>query len=212
MVFTGKDLDKAAVCWLEDRFVRLARSVGRTNVTTKSTSNTHLKESKIASMQEFCDNVQVLLPVLNFHILEPTSVSAEASHLGKSAPTQQAGRQVSELQEVHAGEGIHVFCKSKRGADAEGIVSSDYPKSKSLTVLEGSRTATTETECFSQKTKSYSLWSDLIERGIIENGVFTRSYTFNSPSSAAEIVLLTSANGRKEWKTEEGVALKDLSD
>ena len=50
----------------------------------------------------------------------------------------------------------------------------------------------------------------LISSGIIKDFVFTENYTFPSPSAAASVVSGRSANGLKEWKTKEGILLKDL--
>jgi hypothetical protein len=40
--------------------------------------------------------------------------------------------------------------------------------------------------------------------------VLTQDYAFDSPSSAAGVLLGRAANGRKEWKDEQGKTLKQL--
>lgn len=70
--FVGSDLNKALIRYLENRLVDKTRQCGRYAVLTKATySSTVLKESQIASMEEFLDNVEVLLSALGFRVLVP---------------------------------------------------------------------------------------------------------------------------------------------
>lgn len=62
VIFIGRDLNKALIRYLENRFVEMARNCKRCNVLTKNTyHNTVMKESQIAVMEEFIDNVKFLL-------------------------------------------------------------------------------------------------------------------------------------------------------
>ena len=62
VIFIGRDLNKALIRYLENRFVEMARNCNRCNVITKNTyHNTVMKESQIAVMEEFIDNVKFLL-------------------------------------------------------------------------------------------------------------------------------------------------------
>ena len=52
VVFTGRDLNKALIRYLENRFVEIARASKRYLVLTKNTNrNTVMKESQIAVME-----------------------------------------------------------------------------------------------------------------------------------------------------------------
>jgi Domain of unknown function (DUF4357) len=57
-----------------------------------------------------------------------------------------------------------------------------------------------------------TLRARLVEDGVLVadcSGLrFTKSYVFNSPSTAAGVVLGRSANGRIEWKDQTGATLK----
>ncbi len=59
-----------------------------------------------------------------------------------------------------------------------------------------------------------TLRSSLSERGIVgqngDNMRFTQDYIFDSPSTAAAVVLGANANGRIEWKDVEGRTLKEI--
>jgi hypothetical protein len=54
----------------------------------------------------------------------------------------------------------------------------------------------------------------LLAQGILspqgDQLIFTQDYAFDSPSSAAGVLLGRSANGRREWKTVDGHTLKEL--
>ena len=54
VIFVGRDLNKALIRYLENRFVEIARTSKRYTVLTKNTyHNTVMKESQIAVMEEF---------------------------------------------------------------------------------------------------------------------------------------------------------------
>ena len=65
VIFVGRDLNKALIRYLENRFVEIARNCKRYEVLTKNTyRNTVMKESQIAVMEEFIDNVKILISAL----------------------------------------------------------------------------------------------------------------------------------------------------
>ena len=80
VIFLGRDLNKALIRYLEDRFVQIARECKRYNVLTKNTySRTVIKEAHIAAMEEFIDNVRVLINALGYKVLEPTVQNTSSS-------------------------------------------------------------------------------------------------------------------------------------
>ncbi|WRK55154.1 hypothetical protein SD457_10260 [Coprobacillaceae bacterium CR2/5/TPMF4] len=98
VVFTGRDLNKALIRYLENRSVEIARECGRYQILTKNTyKNTVMKESQIASMEEFIDNVKIIINTLGYKVLEPVSHADEKT--------------------------VYLYCKGS-GANAKGFVSS----------------------------------------------------------------------------------------
>lgn len=81
IAFTGRDLNKALIRFLEDRLVKMARECGRNKVLTKATYETALKEAQVASMEEFIDNVRVLLNALGYRTLTPAPKSTEQTKM-----------------------------------------------------------------------------------------------------------------------------------
>lgn len=72
VLFVGRDLNKALIRYLENRLVEIARKSKRYIVLTKNTyRNTVMKESQIAAMEEFVDNIKILISSLGYKVLEP---------------------------------------------------------------------------------------------------------------------------------------------
>ena len=97
VIFVGRDLNKALIRYLENRFVEIAREFGRYAVLTKNTyKNTVMKESQIASMEEFIDNVKILINTLGYKVLVPAPKATDDT--------------------------VYLYCKGS-GASATGFVS-----------------------------------------------------------------------------------------
>ena len=180
VIFVGRDLNKALIRYLENRFVEIAKECGRYTVLTKNTyKNTFLKEAQIASMEEFIDNVKILINTLGYKVLVPVPKATD--------------------------ETVYLFCKGS-GASAKGFVSAG-----GFTVLEGSTVSDHIVPSLETCGKTYyNLRNALVKEGIIADRVFTRDYEFNAPSAASAVVLGHTSNGNVDWKTSDGVKLKDL--
>ena len=97
VAFVGSALNKALIRYLEDRLVKIARECGRYKILTKNTySKTVLKESQIASMEEFTDNINILIATLGYNVLTAIPHAADDTK--------------------------YIFCKGS-GADAKGFIS-----------------------------------------------------------------------------------------
>ena len=180
VIFVGRDLNKALIRYLENRFVEIAKECGRYTILTKNTyKNTVLKEAQIASMEEFIDNVKILINTLGYKVLVPVPKAND--------------------------ETIYLYCKGS-GASAKGFVSAG-----GFTVLEGSTVSDHTVPSLETKGKSYyNLRNALIKDGTISDRVFTRDYEFKAPSAASAVILGHTSNGNVDWKTADGVKLKDL--
>ena len=180
VIFVGRDLNKALIRYLENRFVEIAKECGRYTVLTKNTyKNTVLKEAQIASMEEFIDNVKILINTLGYKVLVPVPKAND--------------------------ETIYLYCKGS-GASAKGFVSAG-----GFTVLEGSTVSDHIVPSLETRGKTYyNLRNALIKDGTISDRVFTRDYEFKAPSAASAVILGHTSNGNVDWKTADGVRLKDL--
>lgn len=183
VVFIGRDLNKALIRYLENRFVEIARASKRYLVLTKNTyRNTVMKESQVAVMEEFIDNVKILINALGYKVLEPfaqmdsstTSVDDELLYITSGS--------VNATGKVTA-EGFVVFA---------GATVNEKMSLKSLSP-----------GMLKQRQK-------LFDSSKVENLITTEDILFSSSSAAADFILGYSASGPRTWKTKDGKSLKEI--
>lgn len=200
--FTGSSdqLNKTHVKFLEARLVQLATAAKRVNLENKTyPSLPSMSESERIRGEGFLRHILEILPILGVHAFE---VPKTPTILPKVTITpEQDVADSSNVQET-------LLYLRSRGVEATG-----YESSKGFVVREGSQAVKGAVP--SMETHTYSTLRNLL----IENGVLTDSgthltvsqdYIFDSPSAAAAALLGRSANGRTEWRTVEGVTLKEL--
>lgn len=183
VVFIGRDLNKALIRYLENRFVKIARESKRYLVLTKNTyQKTVMKESHIAVMEEFIDNVKILINALGYKVLEPfVQVDSSASTID------------DELLYITSGS-----------VNAIGKVTSE-----GFVVLAGA-TVNEKTSRKSLRSKIQKQRQKLINSSKVDNLVTTEDFLFSSSSSAADFVFGYSVSGPKTWKTKDGRTLKEI--
>lgn len=183
VVFVGRDLNKALIRYLENRFVEIARSSNRYIVLTKNTyRNTVMKESQLAVMEEFIDNVKVLINALGYKVLEPFS---------------QADSPESKMDDK-------TLSLSTGSASAYGKVTTE-----GFVVFAGAR-VNEKTSAKSLSAGAQKMRQKFFESGKIENLVTAVDILFSSPSAAADFILGYSVSGPQTWKTKDGRTLKDI--
>lgn len=183
VIFTGRDLNKAHIRYLENRFVDIAKSCKRCNILTKNTyKNTVLKESQIAVMEEFIANVKILLNTLGYKVLE-----------------QYASPNIDESS------GEDNLYLSSNSANATGRVTVE-----GFVVFKGAQV--NENMSVKSLSKGVQkLREKLFEEGKVKNLKTTEDLLFSSSSAAADFVLGYSVSGPMNWKNKEGISLKDLN-
>lgn len=181
VVIIGRDLNKALIRYLEDRLVALTRDAGRYQVLTKNTyKNTVLKESQVATMEEFLDNIKILISALGYKVLTPVPQATDST--------------------------VYLYCKGQSGANAKGFLSSEgFTVLKGSSISDH-----TVPSFESRGKTYFNLRNRLIEEKLIQEGVFVKDYEFSAPSAASAVVLGHTSNGNVDWKTETGIRLKDL--
>ena len=165
VLFTGRDLNKALIRYLENRLVEIARSSNRYKVLTKNTyKNTVLKESQISAMDEFIENIKVLLNALGYKVLEPLVVQ---NATGKADDTNEE------------------FILSAGSASAKGIVTSEGFVVYKGAVINGKISVKSVGDGIVRLRDKH------IKDGHIEDNVTTEDILFNSSSAAANFYLVT---------------------
>lgn len=190
VIFVGRDLNKALIRYLENRFVEIARSCKRYTVLTKNTyRNTVMKESQIAVMEEFVDNVKILINTLGYKVLEglnkPVAPQVDQVDIGKKELKLHLERNIKNVGKVEA-DGSRT---------SEGFV-----------VLQGSRIATVDDNTIPAILKEKRAKANIVD------GILQEDMLFSSPSYAAMFVIGKSANGLTSWKNDEGRTLKEVED
>lgn len=183
VIFVGRDLNKALIRYLENRFVEIARNSKRYIVLTKNTyRNTVMKESQIAVMEEFIDNVKILINALGYKLLEPFSqVESSASETDDEILYLTSGS--AKATGKVTTEGFVVF---------EGAVVNEKTSTKSLSA------------------GMQKLRQTLIDSDKVQNWKTTEDILFSSSSAAADFILGYSVSGPQMWKTKDGRTLKDI--
>lgn len=192
IVFTSKDtnLNKAHVQRLESRLVELASRAKRCVLDNgNAPAPPSLSEADEAMAEGFLDDVLLCLPILGYSVFES----------GAAVVTRDAD------------ETLHL---SAKGIEARG-----QETAAGFVVLEkseavGNDKLTPSLLAYFSHVKE--LRDELIRQGVMvpsgDNFVFTQDYVFGSPSTAAAVLMGRSANGRVDWKTQDGRTLKELQE
>lgn len=188
IVFISKDenLNKAHIKYLENRLHQIASNVNRYEVKNSNTPTLpSIAESDQAEMEEFIENIKMLVNILGFKVFE----------------------ELRQTKENTSKSDNKLYIKAARGADAQGQQTSD-----GFVVFQGSEVATTIVNSYPDAMNK--LRSKLTEEKVIieenEKLILQTDYLFSSPSAAAAIVMGRSANGLVEWKSSKGKSLKDI--
>jgi Domain of unknown function (DUF4357) len=185
VAFTSKDenLNKAHVRYLEARLVRLASKAGRVELLNGTApALPKLSEPDRADMEAYLREMLVILPLLGVVAFEEIDTRAPPA------------------------ERMHLKGKGAQatGADtAEGFV-----------VYEGSLARIDAVPSIHPylQTQRQRLQAEGV---LVPDGAhlrFTRAHLFDSPSTAAGVLLGRTANGRIEWKSPSGQTLKQIQE
>lgn len=182
VIFTGRDLNKALIRYLEDRFVSEARKAKRYTVLTKNTyGKTVLKESQIAAMEEFIDNVRVLINALGYKVLEPMVLNSSVSQTDNEKLIFTMG-----------------------GASGEGYVTTE-----GFVLLAGAKLNEKVSE--KSMTKGFlEQRNKLLAAGKIKDLVTTEDILFSSSSAAGAVLAGYNVSGPMNWKDASGKSLKEI--
>lgn len=182
VIFTGRDLNKTLIRYLEDRLVVLARDSKRYKVLTKNTyAKTVIKESQVAAMEEFIDNIKVLINTLGYKVLEPTIQLSTGGSEEQEVLYLNTGN--ASAKGITTTEGFVIF--------AGAIVN----KKTSAKSLNKNMAAKREKLLASDKVKDYVTTEDIL---------------FSSSSAAADFITGYSVSGPACWKNSVGKTLKEI--
>jgi len=184
--FVSKDrsLNKAHVQHLEAQLVRIAREAKRSFFDNlNEPQKPSLSEAEIADVESFLEDCLSIFPLLGLSAFQKVGLS-----------------KVKKQQLLTI--------------ESKGIKVTGYESPEGFIVKEGSQAVKVEVPSIHHYMSV--LRRELMETGVlVESGdalVFTQDYFFNSPSTAAGVVLGRTANGRIEWKNSKGETLKHIQE
>ncbi|UZF48263.1 GIY-YIG nuclease family protein [Rhodococcus rhodochrous] len=191
IVLTSKDsnLTKAHGRYLEARFISLARTAKRSEVTNANSGTTGidnlLPEADLSDMEYYIEQAQIVLPVLQVDVFRSSDTLVEANPTEKTA--------LEDVSDVVFVTGL----KGQAWARAHEI-------DGEFTVMEGSRAK----RWAGTVTAYRALQEKLINDGTLHADTdpnwlrFTHDQVFSSASAASATILGRNSNGKLEWKVE----------
>lgn len=183
--FTGPTLNKTLVRYLEKRAVEIAKDVNRYTVLTIQTfSNTVISEYDKAAMEEFLDNMKIVLGALGCEALEYYDI--------------QTGS--------HTDDNNRHFYLSVGNVSAEAEITAD-----GFVVYQGA-TMNEKTNVKSLGKKAAEKRAEIMGGEKVLNLKTTDALLFTSPSAAADFLMGYSVSGPAVWKDKNGTSLKDRTD
>lgn len=153
-------------------------------VLTKNTyKNTVMKESHVAAMEEFIDNVKILINALGYKVLEPLLHT--------------------EINEAASSSDILLYIKRGNASTTGKVTSEGFVVLKGAVVNE-------KTSIKSVGVNVTKLRERYFADGKVENLTTTEDILFSSSSAAADFILGYSVSGPKTWIDHAGHTLKEL--
>ena len=184
-VFTSKDqyLNKAHVRYLEARLVALANEAKRCELDNgNAPQRPVLSEADAADAEAFLADMLLCLPLMGAGFFETI------------AGVRRGGRDLL--------------------LEAKGIKARGVDTSEGFIVRKDSQAVKEEVRSIPPHLSE--LRRLLLKKGVLEDhGTvfrFMQDYSFNSPSTAAGVLLGRAANGRTEWKDAKGRTLKEIQE
>jgi hypothetical protein len=180
---TDQNLNKAHVQYLEARLVGLAAEAKRCELDNGNVPpQASLSEADAADAESYLSDLLLCLPVVGVNFFEKPRASL----------TKEPALYVK----------------------AKGISGRGHDRPEGFVVLEGSTAVKQEVPSIHAYLSN--LRKVLVEQGVLEDDGDTyrlsQDYTFNSPSTAAGVLLGRPANGRVDWKDAAGRTLKAIQE
>jgi hypothetical protein len=187
IAFVSKDnnLTKAHVKYLESRCLDLAKTAKRFDLDNgKESSLSPLPEADIAEMEEFLENLKLLLSALGYPILQ----------------------EVISKEQKNTSDPLFI-CKGKEALATGRMTNEGFVVYKDSTATTSISSAVIERN---QRVIEKLISHNYITKQNDSLYVFTKDYVFNSPSAASDIILGNSTSGWKKWKSENGATLEEI--
>lgn len=191
VVFTtsNNSFGPTEISYLENRFCGLALAANRYDVKNgNDPTQGNITEEKESELEEFVDNARIVMGTLGHRVFEPLSTPSVA-------PKDEAHSSMQELM---------LYLKRKSHKSGKTIEATCKQTSEGFVVLAGSQIERIDSQSIPVGIKKARETAKISNEGLLQEDVL-----FQSPSYAVAFVIGGHANGLTEWKTADGVTLKD---
>jgi len=196
IIFTSKDenLTKGHIKYLEARLVEISKSADRYNLENSNTpTKSSLPRADAAAMEEFIDNIRIVLGSLSHRVLE--SVSAA------SLPPQLEPKEDSLINYEFSFKVNKVMAKGRVTDDGFLLLKGSQIVCKSFASMPGT---------------NLQIRERMISDGLLEDKggyyLLVKDKLMSSSSYAATLVAGNSRSGPQSWKTPTGEMLKVIEE
>ena len=141
-----------------------------------------MKESQIAVMEEFIDNVKILINARGYKVLEP----------------------FAQIESTSATMEDEVLSLTTSSANATGKVTTE-----GFVVFEGA-SVNEKTSVKSLSGSMQKMRQMIFDSGKVKDLITTEDILFSSSSAAADFILGYSVSGPQMWKAKDGRTLKEI--
>lgn len=194
IIFTTSDNSFGAteIGYLESRFCKIATNSCRYIVNNLNEPNCgNITEEKKSELEEYIEYAKIIMGVLGHQVFEPL---VEELNINK------------EKQEEREKEIDNIFYLKRRirrsGKTTYGMCKRTE---EGFVVLEGSKIELTESHAIPERIKEDRKKAKINNKGILEENILYRS-----PPYADAFVIGNHINGQEEWKTEDGISLREI--
>jgi hypothetical protein len=190
IVFTtsNNSFGPTEISYLENRFCRLALDANRYIVKNGNDPTPgNITEEKESELEEFIDNAKIVMGTLGHKLFEPLADKAQIV-----------------IETLDKGD-ICLYLKRKSRKSGIIVEASCKQTNEGFVVLKGSFIETVDSNSIPPGIKEKR------QRAKVDgNGILQEDILFKSPSYAAAFVIGGHANGLTEWKTKDGMSLKEI--
>ena len=173
------------ISWLENKFCNMAIKANRYKVNNgNEPSPGNITEEMASYLEDHAEFAQLVLGAIGYKIFEPPQKTS-------LPPVVQSAEEIFYLSRNIKALGKKINAQMKR-------TSTGYK------VLAGSEISPLDSEKLSAPLKKIRHSEKVL------NGILIEDTEFNSSSTAAEFVIGNCANGHQEWKSKDGVPLKNF--
>ena len=185
----------AEVNYFKNRFSDMAIDVDRYRVRNENGLNQeNLTEERESELDDFIEYSKLVLGVLGYKLFVPLVEST-----------------VEENEETAEENGELMLYLSRKMKKSNKTIEAKCMKTdKGFIVLKDSMIEEIDSKSIPESIKV--IRRKCRRKNKIADGRITGNYLFTSPSSAASFVLGMNTNGRTDWKTEDGLTLKELEE